>query len=354
MQLTSQEVFITFLAAFAMSAALTPFFRRFAINRKIFDIPLQEHKTHSEPIPYLGGFSIIATFSLGLFASIIFKENSTVNFNEVLILIIAPLLLALIGLIDDLKNLSAKSRFLVQSVSATILAMVFMEMSWYGQPTTIKFLNVVVSIVWIVGITNSLNLIDNLDGGAGGIAVVTSGTLVIASLASEQLALAATFTLITGATLGFLIWNLHPAKIYLGDAGALFLGSLLAVLTLRFDPATSDLFSGWLFAILVFAVPILDTSLVVISRVQRNLSPFQGGRDHISHRLLRSGLSKRNTALIIWTLQLYFSLLGLLLFVLDNWGARTIEFLAVSSWLLLLGYFLRLSPVSVEEDNNHK
>lgn len=329
-------------------------FRKLAISLGIVDTPNQSHKTHAQPIPYLGGLSIVATVIVGLFLAILLKHGASADVSDLVILLIVPFILAIVGLIDDVRNLGALSRLLVQSISATVMALLFVEFGWFGMPSSSQVVNVLVSIFWVVGITNSINFIDNLDGGAGGIVALSATTLTVAALVCDQPALAALSGLIAGATLGFLVWNFYPAQIYLGDSGALFLGSLLALLAARFDPLTATDTSGWLFAVLLFAIPILDTTLVVISRIYRQLSPLQGGRDHISHRLLKAGLNRRVTALTLWTMQAYFSSLGLLLLVVESQLLSIIELIALTSWVLLLGRFLRLSPIEDHDSSANK
>jgi len=137
----------------------------------------------------------------------------------------------------------------------------------------------------------------------------------------------------------------HPARIYLGDSGALFLGSVLAVLTIRLNPSTENSFSGWILVFLLLAVPILDTSVVVASRLSQRISPFQGGRDHISHRLQDLGLTKKVAVLLIWLLQLYFCILAVLLFTEISNRLYFIELVAGFSWLALFFLFLRYLPI---------
>jgi len=343
--LSSAEVIVSFLGSFAISASITPLFRKLAIRLSIIDKPNQRHKTHSQPIPYLGGLSIIATIFGGLTVAVIWKNNPVIDTDQIIVLLTAPFILAIVGLVDDIKNVGAFSRLLFQTMFATFTALIFARFGWFGEPTDSEFVNVAVSIFWIVGITNALNFIDNLDGGAGGIVVISSLTLSIAALLNNQFAVAATSTLLAGATLGFLVWNLHPARIYLGDSGALFLGALLSVLTIRFNPESAQPVSSWFFAFLIFAVPILDTTLVVISRIMKGLSPFMGGRDHTSHRLLTLGLSRRLTAFTIWASQVYFSFLGLLILSADHEELLLLQIFAMLSWILALAYLLNLAPM---------
>ena len=159
-----------------------------------------------------------------------------------------------------------------------------------------------ITIVWIVGIINSINFFDNLDGGAAGAVAATSLGLALITYASGQYLLCATSISVLGAVLGFLIWNRNPAKIYMGDAGSLFLGTILSVLTIRLNPRVDSQIVSFSIPILLLAVPVLDTSVAVLSRIRRGVSIFQGGQDHLSHRLIRNGYSKRQTAFRLWLL----------------------------------------------------
>ena len=157
-------------------------------------------------------------------------------------------------------------------------------------------------MVWVVGICNSINFFDNLDGGAAGTVAISSIALAFLALNGDQYLLAALSTVTAGATLGFLVWNKSPAKIYMGDAGALFLGVLLATLTIRLHPDSDTQIGSYLTPVFLLAIPILDTTVAVLSRLRRHLSPFQGGQDHLSHRLIRAGLSRKQAATSLWGL----------------------------------------------------
>jgi UDP-GlcNAc:undecaprenyl-phosphate GlcNAc-1-phosphate transferase len=165
----------------------------------------------------------------------------------------------------------------------------------------------------VVGICNSINFFDNLDGGAAGTVAISSIALAILALNGDQYLIAALSTVTAGATLGFLVWNKSPAKIYMGDAGALFLGVLIATLTVRFEPNTQAQIGSYLIPILLLAIPILDTTVAVLSRVRRHLSPFQGGQDHLSHRLIRAGLSRKQAAFSLWSFSAFFAAVAILI-----------------------------------------
>jgi UDP-GlcNAc:undecaprenyl-phosphate GlcNAc-1-phosphate transferase len=182
-----------------------------------------------------------------------------------------------------------------------------------GNPTGSQIFDSIITVIWVVGICNSINFFDNLDGGAAGTVAISSIALAILALNGDQYLIAALSTVTAGATLGFLVWNKSPAKIYMGDAGALFLGVLLATLTVRFEPNAQTQIGSYLIPILLLAIPILDTTVAVFSRVRRHLSPFQGGQDHLSHRLIRAGLSRKHVAFSLWSLSAFFAAVAILI-----------------------------------------
>jgi UDP-GlcNAc:undecaprenyl-phosphate GlcNAc-1-phosphate transferase len=182
-----------------------------------------------------------------------------------------------------------------------------------------------------VGICKSINFFDNLDGGAAGTVAISSAALAYLALTGDQNLIAALAIVTTGATLGFLVWNKNPAKIYMGDAGALFLGVLMATLTIRFEPISNTQIGSYLTPVFLLAVPILDTTVAVISRIRRHVSPFQGGRDHLSHRLIRAGLSRKQAALSLWLLSLIYGAMAIFISKVS---------LKVESYLLAAGLIL--------------
>ena len=193
--------------------------------------------------------------------------------------------------------------------------------------------------------TNAINFFDNIDGGAAGTITITSSFLFYLSWQGEQVLIAAMSIVLAGATFGFLIWNKPPARIYMGDAGSLFLGVMVASLATRFDPSPINKFASYAIPCLLLAVPILDTSVAVISRLQRGISPFQGGKDHLSHRLMGLKFTKRQAIIVLWMLCLFFSLIAAAI----SFASYPIEGLcaglALIVWTFLLAIFLRLKPL---------
>jgi UDP-GlcNAc:undecaprenyl-phosphate GlcNAc-1-phosphate transferase len=209
-----------------------------------------------------------------------------------------------------------------------------------GSPLDNSFFNFFVCLIWIVAICNSINFFDNLDGGAAGTVAISAIFLTYLSLSNGQSFIAALAVVVTGGTLGFLIWNRTPARIYMGDAGALFLGVLLATLTIRLNPDTQTLFASFAIPILLLAIPILDTCVAVFSRLRRGISPFQGGKDHLSHRLIRLGFSRKLAAISLWLLSAFFGLLAVIISSVREQHEVNFVMLSILFWLLLfIGFF---------------
>jgi UDP-GlcNAc:undecaprenyl-phosphate GlcNAc-1-phosphate transferase len=246
------------------------------------------------------------------------------------------------GLIDDIKGLPALPRLIVQTVVAILVAIFLINRNLVASPFGYELLNEIFVVIWIVAICNSINFFDNLDGGAAGaVAVSTVGIALIAANQGQEL-ITALSVVTCGATVGFLLWNKSPAKIYMGDAGALFLGVLVAVLTIRLNPGISPQFNSIAILPMLLAVPILDTCIAVFSRLRRGISPFTGGKDHLSHRLMRKGLSKQNTAFCLWGMQASFVAIALAVYNYSTTFGTQGVVLAGAYWLGAFVWFWRI------------
>ena len=341
MGITNKEYFLLFVTSYLLVGALTPLMRKIALATNIVDNPNAAHKSHKKAVPYLGGVAIIiGIISISYSTSLISNFTSTTFWLATSVLGPA-LLLGLIGLWDDLKNLKPLPRFIAQTVAGLFTAAVLILGNNVGNPTGSQIFDSIITVIWVVGICNSINFFDNLDGGAAGTVAISSIALAILALNGDQFLIAALSTVTAGATLGFLVWNKSPAKIYMGDAGALFLGVLLATLTVRFEPNAQTQIGSYLIPILLLAIPILDTTVAVLSRVRRHLSPFQGGQDHLSHRLIRAGLSRKQAAFSLWSLSVFFAAVAILI----STTSTSIEsYLAAGAgllWVIMLILFFR-------------
>ena len=284
-----------FVVSLLIAAISTPFFRNLALKQKILDTPNSERKIQRTAIPYLGGFGIALAVVLTTFVAITFSEATSENYFLALSVLAPSIVLGLIGFIDDKKHLTPLSRFIAQTFAGVFTALVLILTNTVGNPTNYLVLDVVLTIVWVVGICNAINFFDNMDGAAGGISALSGFGFAIIGLQNGQYFVAAFGLVLSGACVGYLFWNWNPAKIYMGDAGALFIGIILAALAVRVDPVSVSGIGAFFVPICVLALPILDTTTVVMDRLRRKVSPFEGGLDHLSHRLRRKGLSVRQS-----------------------------------------------------------
>jgi UDP-GlcNAc:undecaprenyl-phosphate GlcNAc-1-phosphate transferase len=330
------------LATFLFVGGLTPVMRKIAIKIGAVDRPNLDRKTQKEPVPYLGGVAIAIGITVASFGALLYSDFSTETFNRALSVLLPAILISAMGLYDDLKGLEPWPRLVAQTIAGIAVAIYLIQNDTLGQAFSNQALNYAVTIIWIVGICNSINFFDNLDGGASGTVAVISIFLFAIAFNQGQSLVSALAVVTAGATLGFLIWNKVPAKIYMGDAGALFLGIIIAVLTIRLDPEVGPQSRALAIPLLLMAVPILDTTTVVISRLSRGISPFTGGRDHLSHRLMRKGLGRKATAYVLWAMAAAFGAVAFIACCIETSLALPAIYAAGAIWLLSLLTFLRI------------
>ena len=315
----------TLLGATLLSLLLVPAVREYARKREINDNP-GGHKSHQSPVPYLGGVAMVAAFSVAMLVGVLIMQNVVVEgqginvafggfggqndglVREIAVVLCLALTFSIMGLVDDLRGLTPSFRFMVGlAVAATLVS--FGVRLDSPLPFTA---DVVISVVWVLGITNAFNLLDNIDGLAAGTAAIAAGGFFVIAYINDQQYSALMAIGLAGAMLGFLRSNFHPATIYMGDAGSLFIGFMMAYLGLKMRTTVSEI--PQLFApMLVLGVAVLDTTIVVVSRLRRRVSPFTGGQDHLSHRLRRLGLSvpRSVTTLLIASVALGVLAIGL-------------------------------------------
>jgi UDP-GlcNAc:undecaprenyl-phosphate/decaprenyl-phosphate GlcNAc-1-phosphate transferase len=300
------EYLLLGIAGFLLAGFLTWPVRKVAISIGAMDKPNLERKSQKEPVPYLGGLAIAISVVVLTFAAVIRSDNTQTTFPLAATLLFPAIFLGLMGLIDDLASLNPLPRLIIQTVMAIAVAIFLIRSDTVGITLDGTFLDEVVMTIWIIGICNSINFFDNLDGGAAGTVAVSSIGIALIALGEGQELIAALSIVTAGSTIGFLMWNKSPAKIYMGDAGALFLGVVVSVLTIRLNPGIAPKWNSISLLPMLLAIPILDTCVAVFSRIYRGISPFTGGKDHLSHRLMRKGLSKQATAFALWGSQAVF------------------------------------------------
>jgi UDP-GlcNAc:undecaprenyl-phosphate GlcNAc-1-phosphate transferase len=341
MTISQSDYVYLFIISYLLVSLITPVVRKIALTNGILDRPDSTHKSHKYPVPYLGGVAIIIGVITVTYIALLINEFLWSDFWLATSVLGPALLMGLVGLWDDLKSLNPLPRFIAQSIAAFVVAIILILNDNIGNPTGVTILDMAITILWIVGICNSINFFDNVDGGAAGAVAITSIALTVLAITADQFFIAALSIVMAGSTLGFLIWNRAPARIYMGDAGALFLGILIASLTVRFKPTTDYSLTSFLTPVFLLAIPILDTTVAVFSRFRRRVSPFQGGQDHLSHRLVRMGLSRKISVITLWSLSGLFGILAILISMPNIGNELNIAAVALGFWLLLFLYFFR-------------
>jgi UDP-GlcNAc:undecaprenyl-phosphate GlcNAc-1-phosphate transferase len=353
MSISTSQFLILGVAAFALTGLLTWPVRALAIRLGAMDAPNLARKTQTEPVPYMGGIAIALGITIITLTAVFVGGNSDGEDNNqlkdlALTVLLPALAIGVMGLFDDLRSLSPWPRLITQTLVGTVVAFVIIENGTIGTPfgnsgsgESTSWINTVVTIFWIVGICNSINFFDNLDGAASGaVAIAALGVFVIAFDRGQEL-VSALSIVTAGATIGFLMWNKSPAKIYMGDAGALFLGIIISVTTIRLNPGITPTWHSLAIPLMLLAVPLLDTCVAVFSRLARGLSPLTGGKDHLSHRLVRAGLTRPMAAISLWSASGACAMFAICVyFFADSLGSALIGTFA-TVWLMALVLFLR-------------
>lgn len=297
-------------------------------------------KSHPQAVPYLGGVAIVLSFvaAAGLVAAV--APLAGANFGALAMTLGLGAGLAGLGLLDDLLELPILTRLVVEIAAAVVICVGGTRADLRAGPSYVDW---VVTILWIVGITNAFNLLDNLDGLSAGVASMVALALAGVGLANDQYFVPLLALALAGCAAGFLRHNFHPARIHMGDAGSLFLGFVLAVLALRLRSHVAHQVS-FAVPLVAMAVPIFDTTLVVACRAWHHRNPFRGYTDHVSHRLVRLGWSVPEAVTAIYVLA---AACGALAVSLTHWG-RTAGLAAAGALavcLLVVGGLLARVPV---------
>ena len=298
---------VAFVLSVACAALLTPLVRALALRWGVLDHALTSRKVHGRPIPRLGGVAVVAAFYAPLVGLLVTDSSVGQMFyadeRRAAALFAGGLVMALLGIWDDLRGTGARTKFAVQfGVAALMYALGFrieQIASPFGEPIPLGWLSVPFTLLWIAGIVNAMNLIDGLDGLAGGVAfIAVATTFIIALQHGEPLMILFTAAL-GGAVLGFLFYNFNPASIFMGDTGSMFLGFVLATSAIRTHQKSTTAVA-MLIPIVALGLPIGDTLLSMTRRAVRGQPLFHSDRGHIHHRLMALGLSHRQTVLLLY------------------------------------------------------
>jgi len=298
---------------------IIPVIKKIAFHINALDIP-NERKVHKKPMPRLGGLGIFSGFLLGY----MLFGNHTYLMNSVLI---ASFVLLVTGMIDDIKPLRPRYKLIGQFIASLIVVvyggLLLQDVSFFGLYINFGWFSYIVTIFFILGCINCMNLIDGLDGLAGGIAAIFFLTISIIGVVNGEFALATTLTLIMfGSTVGFLFHNFNPAKIFMGDSGSMFLGLMIAVITLMGFKST--MMSAIVIPLFILVVPILDTTFAIIRRKLKGESVDTPDKSHIHHQLLRRNFSQKTTVLVIYLITALFSAASIIYALVDKIVGYTI------------------------------
>ena len=313
------------LGALALAAALVPLVIRLARRTGFLDLP-GPRKIHAEPMPYGGGFAVAAGFFAAL-GTAVALDLPHLGTKTLLVFALGSLVMLAMGAVDDRRRLSAKMKLLVQAITAAGVAAggerleVFNAGPWVGGALT---------VVWIVAVTNAFNLLDHMDGLSSGVAAIALGAFLAVALQTGQAGMATAVAPLLGACAGFLLWNFPPAKIFLGDAGSLFIGFWLACLTVSSTFYREKyLLYTYGVPLAVLAVPLFDTASVVLIRLLRRRPLFEGDTNHLAHRLAALGMSRRLAVLTVYALTLAAGTAAVLLYHVTPSGAVLVFVLLV-------------------------
>jgi len=357
-----------FFIPIAISLLITPLVRLLAKKLNILDLP-SERKTHKKPVPLLGGFPIFIAFNLTIFLGILFNFEYLDKFytSKWISIFIAQLIILGIGIYDDIKKTKPWFKFLFQILAGSLLIVSGFGIHIITNPFTGNSINlgilfIPITILWVVGITNALNLIDGLDGLATGTSFIACITIFGIAYIYQNIGIALVSLILAGSILGFLRYNFYPAKIFLGDSGSLLLGFLLAVLSLQ-GSHKGAVMVAILAPILALGLPITDTLLTMIRRFLKSIRLvnyqnengklkfllskgfliFEADKDHIHHRLLKLGFSQKKAVVILYGICIIFCTLA---FVTIAWKNLNITlFLAA----IIMASFIGIKSLKYRE-----
>ncbi len=298
-------VFLALVMAFLISFAATPMVISLAHKINALDVPKDARRVHKKPIPLIGGLAIFYGFIVSVLCF------ATID-RETMGILIGAVIIVTVGVIDDITDMKAIVKLLCQLVAAAIVVYSGVRIAhftnpfagWFGPPYFVLnyWVSVTITMLWIVGVCNAVNLIDGLDGLAVGVSSIASMSLLAMTfLISNNLNVAIMTAALAGAGFGFLPYNFNPAKIFMGDTGALFLGFILACVSVQGFLKLSAIIS-FAVPILILGLPIFDTLFAILRRLLTGRSPMSPDRGHLHHRLLDMGFSQKQTVAILYTM----------------------------------------------------
>ncbi|PSL31626.1 UDP-GlcNAc:undecaprenyl-phosphate GlcNAc-1-phosphate transferase [Planomicrobium soli] len=315
-------LYLTMVVAFIASIVLTPIVKRLAFRLGAVDRP-NFRKVHAKVMPRLGGLAIFGSFLIGYFI-LLPREPAEARFIQLdSAILIGAFLIILTGVLDDIFEITAKAKLLGQFLAASIIVIGGgLEISFinlpFGGELDFGYFSIPLTLLWIIGITNAINLIDGLDGLATGVSSIALLTLSVMAFIMGDIFVMTLAALLAASSLGFLFYNFYPAKIFLGDTGALFLGYMISVFALMgFKNVT---IVALIIPIIMLGVPISDTFFAIVRRLREKQPLSAADKSHLHHCLLNIGFSHSQTVLIIYGVAILFGLAALLFSQATLWG----------------------------------
>ena len=349
-----ERLLLAAAVAFAIAYLMTPPVKRFAQAVGAMDVPKDERRVHDHPIPRMGGLAIFLGFVLSL---LLFVDMST----QVMGLLLGTVIIAVMGALDDIMNLNAWIKLAGQVLAAGVAircGIVVDAISNFTPAGGTTFLNtywlaIPVTVIWIVACTNAVNLIDGLDGLAVGVSTISSLTMLVVSLFVAEPVVSLILAALTGACVGFMPYNLNPAKIFMGDVGSQMLGFVLATVSImgmfKFHAIIS-----FLVPLLALAVPLADTVFAFFRRILHGQSPFHADRGHFHHRLLALGMSQKQAVAVLYGIS---AVLGLIAVLMAGQSAAVRVVCIIAAFLISITVWqlvLRSVPKHPKEENEEK
>lgn len=339
---------VVFFSAFATTLLLTPYIKTLAIKLKAIDEP-KARGMHKKSIPRMGGLAIVVGFYISIFIAMPYVEE--LRTIQVVGFIIGSLLIVIMGIIDDVKQLSAKIKLVIQLIAALVVVYTGTSIEFYNWRIfdNIAFLSPLITVLWIVGLTNAVNFIDGLDGLAAGVtAICSTCMLILCLIANNPLAVIFTASL-AGSCLGFIPRNFNPAEIFMGDTGSNFLGFVLAVSSII------GVFKGYailsvVIAVFALALPILDTAFAMLRRFINRKPIMQADRGHLHHRLVDKGYSQKETVIILYILSIFSGGIAILIALESLMVAFIVFLFVISSLSMVYVYRSRLAKKNNEPE----
>ena len=342
------KIILAFVLSFALAFATTPLAKKLAFKIGAIDVPKDTRRVHKKPTPLIGGLAIFAGFCI----TTLFLYETDIEFIGMMI---GAIIMVVLGIFDDKYGLPAKFKFIVQIVAAAIpvcsgirierIILPFLESNGFE----FGWLSYPITIFWIVGLTNAVNLIDGLDGLAAGVSAIASFSVFCVALIQGEFGIAILTAALVGSCFGFLPYNFNPASIFMGDTGSTFLGFVMAVISV------SGLFKihaiiSFAVPFIAFGIPIFDTSFAILRRIKEHRSIMSPDRGHLHHRLMDRGFSQKQVVLIIYTICILLGAIAVVCFKSKPW-ALAIACIGVLG-ALVVRHWGRVGKKEEKSDNN--